>query len=158
MNEQLDTYSIREKNLWVELLTDIAVALYYWPQALRMTLAGDDALRSGAMVNLIIGTVMTAIIVSAALAVFLHKQKKPEPMDERDYMIAARANLLAGRVLVGCLIALIGLVLFRELSAAAQLEFMPLTALVMAHLLLVSLMFWSMTNSVARLVFYRRGY
>ncbi|MGV3591164.1 MAG: hypothetical protein ACO1PZ_05700 [Gammaproteobacteria bacterium] len=157
MNEQID-YSIREKNLWFDFLSDLAVALYYWPAAIRLMLAGDDALRSGAMVGLITSTVIWAIVVTGAMSIFLHTRQKPEPMDERDYMIAARASLLAGRVLVACLLALIGLVVFREMTDAAQLDVFPLSPLVIAHLLLVSLMLWSMTSSVARLFFYRRGY
>lgn len=158
MKEQLDTYSIREKNLWFEFLSDVAVALYYWPKAVQLILAGDEALRSGAMAKLIVSTVGLAIVVVIALSIFLHTQQKPEPMDERDYMIAARASHLAGRVLVACLLAVIGLIVFREMTDAAQLDVFPLSPLVIAHLLLVSLMLWSMTRSAARLFFYRRGY
>ena len=157
MEEQLDTYSVREKNLWFELLSDVAVALYYWPGAIRLMMQGDEALMSSAMAGLIARTVIWAIVVATALSIFLHTQTKPEPMDERDYMIAARGSMLAGRVLVGCLIALIGVVVFREMTQAAQLDAFPLSPLVMAHLLLVSLMLWSMTSSVARLFYYRRG-
>jgi hypothetical protein len=160
VTEQLDTYSTREKNLWVELLTDVAVGLYYWPQAIRLMMAGDEALRGGAMVNLIVSTVMWAIFVSAALAVFLHTQKKAEPMDERDYMIAARSSLLAGRVMVGCVVALICLVVIEEIPGGytSHLTFFTLSPLVMAHLLLVTLIGWSLTSTIARLYYYRRGY
>lgn len=158
MKEQVDTYSIREKNLWFEFLSDVAIALYYWPKAIQLMLAGDDALRSGAMANLIASTVVWAIVVVTALSIFLHSQQKPEPMDERDFMIAARGSHLAGRVLVACLLVVIGLIVFRELTDAAQLDVFPLRPLVIAHLLLVSLMLWSMTSTVARLFFYRRGY
>jgi hypothetical protein len=160
VTEQLDTYSTREKNLWVELLTDIAVALYYWPQALRLMLAGDDALRGGGMVSLIISTVLWAIFVGAALAVFLHTQKKPEPMDERDYMIAARSSLLRGRVQTSCIVALIALVVIQEIPGdyTSHLEFFTLSPLVMAHLLLVTLMSGSFADTIARLYYYRRGY
>jgi hypothetical protein len=160
MNEQLDTYSIREKNLWFEFLTDLAVALYYWPGAVRLMMAGDEALRGGAMVGLITSTVIVAIVVTGALSIFLHTQQKPEPMDERDYMILAQGSLLAGRVLVGCLIVVIGLVVIEEIPGpyTSHIRFFTLSPLVMAHLLLVSLMLWSMTSTVARLFCYRRGF
>src|SRR5690606_22324940 len=115
MKEQLDTYSIREKNLWFELLSNAAAALDYWPKAAQLILAGDEALRSSAMAGLIASTVVWAIVVTTALSIFLHTQQKPEPMDERDYMIAARGSHLAGRVLVACLLVIIGLIVFREL-------------------------------------------
>jgi hypothetical protein len=160
MKEQLDTYSTREKNLWFEFLTDLAVALYYWPNAIRLMMFGDEALRGGAMIGLITSTVVIAIVVSGALSIFLHTQQKPEPMDERDYMIAARSSLYAGRVLVACLIVVIGMLVIEEIPGpyTSHFEFFQLSPLVLAHLLLVSLMLWSMTSSIARLFFYRRGY
>lgn len=160
MAEQQDTYSIREKNLWFEFLTDVAVALYYWPSAVRLMLAGDEALRGSAMVGLITNTVIVAIVVSVALSIFLHTQQKPEPMDERDYVILSRSSLLAGRVLVACLIVFIGIVVLQEMPGpdATRVELLPLSPLVMAHLLLVALMLWSLTSSITRLFYYRRGY
>ncbi|HEY0962497.1 MAG TPA: hypothetical protein VGE69_09075 [Pseudomonadales bacterium] len=158
MNDHADTYSIREKNLWFEFLSDIAIALYYWPKAIPLMLAGDDALRSGAMANLIASTVVWAIVVTTALSIFLHTQRKPEPMDERDYLIAARGSHVAVRMLVACVLVVIGLIVFRELTDAAQLDVFPLSPLVIAHLLLVSLMLWSMTSTIIRLFCYRRGY
>jgi hypothetical protein len=162
MKELLDDYSIREKNLWFQLFVDIAVALYYWPQALRLMAAGD--LSGGAMVGLITGTVITAIVVSAVLSIFLHMQQKPEPMDERDYMIEARSSLLASRVLVVCVFIIIGHVVMQELAPPApELGIGPLnyfslfSPLMMAHMLLIALMLWSFAGSLARLYFYRRG-
>lgn len=160
MKEQLDSYSTREKNLWFELLVDLGVGLYYWPNAVRLMLAGDDALRGAPMAGLLLKTVMAAVFFVVALSVFLHKQETPEPMDERDHMIKARSSLIAERVLIGCLIALIGLVVVQELPGpyTSHFIFLTLSPLVMAHLLLVSLMAWSFTSVLARLYYYRRGY
>ena len=160
MKEQLDSYSTREKNLWFELLVDLGVGLYYWPSAVRLMMAGDDALRGGPMAALLLKTMMAAIFFGIALSVFLHKQEKPEPLDERDQMIKARSSLIAERMLIGCLIAVIGLVVIQELPGpyTSHLVFLTLTPLVMAHLLLVSLMVWSFTSVIARLYYYRRGY
>jgi hypothetical protein len=163
MKEQLDDYSIREKDLWFELIVDITVALFYWPQAFRLMAAGDGAMRGDAMVGLITSTVVIAIVVSTLLSIFLHTQQKPEPMDERDYMIAARSSLLASRVLVVCLFALIGHLVMSEFSSDTipgiqWMGYLPdISPLVIAHLLLVAIMARSFTGTVARLYFYRKG-
>ncbi len=157
MNELLDDYSIREKNLWFQFLVDVAVALYYWPKAFGLMVAGDEALRGGAMVGLIVSTVIWAIVVSGALSIFLHTQQKPEPKDERDYMIDARSSLVSGRVLTVGILAIIGSIVFREMADSATLDVFVLTPLLLAHLLLVVLMFASMIGSLVKLYFYRKG-
>jgi hypothetical protein len=160
VKEEQDSYSTREKNLWFELLVDLAVGLYYWPNAMRLMLAGDEALRGGPMAALLLNTMVAAVFFGIALTVFLHRQEKPEPMDERDHMIMARSGLIAGRALIGSVIAVIGLVVIQELPGpyTSHLTFLALTPLVIAHLLLVALMVWSFTSVIARLYYYRRGY
>lgn len=158
MNEQIDSFSIREKNLWFEFLVDVAVALYYWPKALGLMWAGDAALRDGA-VGLITSTVIWAIVVSTVLSAFLHTQQKPEPKDERDYIIDARSSLLSGRVLTMGVLVIMGNVVIQEMVGewAVGRGLFVLTPLLIAHLLLVVLMLASMTDKVSRLYFYRRG-
>jgi hypothetical protein len=157
MKEQLDDYSVREKNLWFEFLVDVAVALYYWPKAFGLMVAGDEALRGSAMVGLITSTVIMAIVVSGALSIFLHTQQKPEPKDERDYMIDARSSLVSGRVLVIGMLAIIGSIVFREMVDAAALDVFALTPLLIGHLLLVVLMLASMIGRTVKLYLYRKG-
>jgi hypothetical protein len=159
MKEVLGDFSIREKNLWFELLVDVVVALYYYPKAFRLMMAGDQALSGTFMVGLITSTVILAIIVSSVLSVFLHTQTKPEPKDERDRLIEAHSGLLANRVLVGGVLLIMAYVVLQELAGdiARSRALFTLTPLVIAHLLLVALMLSSMTNSIAKLVSYRRG-
>ncbi|MDY6983901.1 MAG: hypothetical protein SV422_12500 [Pseudomonadota bacterium] len=167
MKEQPDTYSIREKNLWFEFLVNLAVGIYYWPQALRLMTMGDDALRGSAMIGLIASTVVVAVAVSIALSIFLHAQQKPEPMDERDFTIEARASVLASRVLVTCVFVIIGHLVMQELATRLDGEpvsvvpftsySLTLSPLVLAHALLIAVMLWSFVGTVTRLYFYRRG-
>ena len=159
MKEELDTYSTREKNLWFEYLTDIAVALYYWPNAIRLMLAGDEALRGGAMVGLITSTVIVAIVVSGALSIFLHAKQKPEPKDERDYIIEARASLWSARVLVAGMLSIMGNIVVQEMigeQAVGRVLF-ALSPLLIAHLMLVTLMVASLVGTSVKLYLYRKG-
>ena len=160
MRERLCDLSIRGKNLGFYLLVDLAVAIYYYPQVLRLLVAGDEALYGPAMVNLIIKTVFVAIVVSTVLSVYLHNQQKPEPMDERDLAIRARGKLWAGHVLVWCLVLLIGQIILQEMSGQwfTALPVLMLTPLIIAHLLLVVLMLASLCDNLVRLSGYRRGY
>jgi hypothetical protein len=160
MRERLGDFSIREKNLWIEFLVDIGVALYYWPKAFALMRAGDALVRGVGMVDLIINTVMLAIFIGVVLSVFVHTQQKPEPMDERDYLIAARSSVWSGRVLVACIVLIMGYAVIQELGGAviAGRALLTLTPLLIAHLLLVALMLSSMTASLLKLYFYRLGY
>lgn len=160
MKQLLGDFSVREKNLWFELLLDLAVALYYWPKAFLLMRAGDAALAGKAMVSLIVSTVFAAIMFSIVLSVLLHAQQKPEPMDERDLAIAARGKVWAGRVLVFGILAIIAQIVLQEMAVPFVSVRNPfqLTPLIIAHLLLVALMLASFTSSLTRLFCYRRGY
>lgn len=159
MKERLGDFSIREKNLWFEFCVDVVVALYYYPNAFALMMAGDGALMGAPMVGLITTTVILAIIVRGVLSAFLHTQVKPEPKDERDHLIDARGSLFAGRVLVAANVFLIGLLVLQQIADGARVGgvLLMLTPLVIAHLLLVALMLAAMTHTVTRLVCYRRG-
>lgn len=157
LKETLDDFSIREKNLWFEFLVDIVVALYYYPRVLGLLWRGDGALSGAAMTDLIINTVMVAVGASVLISILLHTQQKPEPRDERDYMIEARSNLWFSRVLVVGVLAVIGTVVFHQFNPWSAQALLPLTPLVLAHLLLFVLMLASMVNSVLRLLMYRLG-
>lgn len=157
IKDRLGDFSIREKNLWFELLVDIAVALYYYPRMFVLLRRGDGALTGAVMTDVIINTVMLAIGVSVVISIFLHAQQKPEPRDERDYMIEARSNLWFSRLLVLGVLAVIGTVVFHQFNPWSAEALLPLTPLVIAHCLLFVLMVASMVNSVLKLAMYRLG-
>jgi hypothetical protein len=160
MQTGTDNLSIREKNLWFELFVDIGVALYYYPKAFQLILRGDEALRGDAMVSLITSTVILAIILSSALSILLHTREKPEPMDERDFQIAWRAGFWSHRVLVACILVLIGRIVVEAMLPEYQVvrAGIRMGPLVIAHLMLVALMLASMTSTAYKLLSYRRGY
>lgn len=157
LKETLDDFSIREKNLWFEFFVDIVVAVYYYPRAFGLLLRGDGALTGAAMTDLIINTVMVAIGASVLISLLLHSQQKPEPRDERDLLIEARSNLWFSRLLMLGVLAVIGLIVFHQFNPWSSQALLPLTPLVIAHLLLFVLMLASMVNAVLKLLMYRLG-
>src|SRR5687767_2691091 len=155
--EILGDLSVREQKLWCELAADIAVGLYFYPKAFLLMRAGDAALTGKAMVGLITVTVIWAIIVSSVLAVLLKSNEKPEPMDERDYLIENKAGLWFGRTLVFCVIGVIGLIVIQELMVDLGWMLYTMTPMGIALHLLFSLMLASLVDSIAKLYCYRRG-
>lgn len=159
LKNALGDISTREKNLWVELLVDVIVALYYYPKMFLLITAGDVALTGERMTNLIISTVMLAIFVSVALAALLHDRKEPEPRDERDLIIDNRGSVLFGRLLLACVLAIMAMIVTQQMSIGRRVDWLiELSPLVIGHLLLFTLMISSTASSALKLVLYRRGF
>ncbi|NNE37246.1 MAG: hypothetical protein HKN08_02990 [Gammaproteobacteria bacterium] len=157
--ELLKNFSTREKNLWSELLVDIVVALYYFPKMLLMLLVGQEALTGAAMAGLVTSTVIVAIVTASIIALFLHAEKTPEHVDERDHLFEYRGSRTAYLVLVICVVALMGTIIVQELMPDFTRDrFVELSPVAIAHLLLLALVVSSTVKSVTQLFFYRRGY
>jgi hypothetical protein len=156
--EMMGDISVREQKLWFELAVDVAVGLYFYPKTFALMAAGDAALTGKAMTGLIVGTVMWAVIVSGALALLFKINQKAEPKDERDHLIENTAGRWFGRVLVICLLALVGLIVVQAMAADLGSLLFTLTPLGIAILLLFSLMLASLVDSIAKLYCYRRGF
>jgi hypothetical protein len=156
-----DEISVREKKLWFEFVVDVVVGLYFYPQAFVLMAAGDAALTGRAMTGLIMGTVTWAIIASIGLALVFRTREKPEPKDERDRLIEITTGRWFGRVLVLCLLGIIGLVVVQAMAVDIDTQLFAqsfaLTPLGIALLLLFSLMLASLTDSIMKLYCYRRG-
>jgi uncharacterized protein (DUF983 family) len=103
---------------------------------------------------------MLAIFIGIVVSVFLHTQKKPEQVDERDYQFDYRGSKLAYSVLAICVSLVIGFILVYELQSdlGAPWAIVDLTPMVIAHLILVSLFLSSVIKTVVQLFYYRRGY
>ncbi len=149
--------SVREQKLWLELVVDVAVGLYFYPRAFALVAAGDAALTGNVMTGLIIGTVTWAIIISVALSLVVGTQHKAEPRDERDFLIESRTGRWFGRILVLGILGIIGLIVVQAMAADASTVLFALTPLGIAILLLFCLMLASLVDSVAKLYCYRRG-
>ena len=158
--ELLNNFSTREKNLWSELLVDIAVGLYYFPKMFFMLRAGDEVLTGGAMASLVISTIMVAIFAGIIVSVFLHAEEKPETVDERDHLFLARGSRVAYIILMVCVLAIMGNIVILEMlpEFVQERNWFDPTPVAIAHLLLVSLVLSSVGKTVMQLVSYRRGY
>lgn len=157
-DNEISDVSIREKNLWIELLVNCVIAIYYIPKLFWLIHFGDSALRGAAMVNLIIGTVMVAIFANAALAALLHVKQKPEPMDERDLLIDQRASNVFGKVLQSCMLLVIASIAIQEMHDRAWMHLpMMISPLVIANVLLVGFMLAGILRDVMKVSLYRRG-
>ena len=154
----LGDMSVRERKLWFELVVDIAVGLYFYPKAFALMVAGDTALTGRAMTGLIMGTVTWAIIISVVLALVFKANAKPDPKDERDHLIEITTGRWFGRVLVICLMAIVGLIVVQAMAVDVGSLLFTLTPLGVALLLLFSMMLASLVDSVAKLRCYRRGF
>ena len=150
----------RELDLWGELLLNIIIALYYFPGAFR--LIKEDKWRledSGAVIGLIAGTIVLAIIAGALITILISIWRKPAKKDERDYRFSARGSMIAYVSLSIFVMLIIGQVLFEGLLPQVALKWWIITSpLIIAHLLMLSIMFSSTIKSVVQLFFYRRGY
>jgi len=157
--ELFNNFSTREKNLWSELLVDIVIGLYYFPKMFVM-MASNTELSGGAMAELITGTVILAIFMGIIISVFLHTQKKPEQVDERDHLFDARGSRIAYTVLGLCVALVIGHIIVNEMlpEVARDRALLNLSPVAIAHLLLLSLYLSSVIKTVMQLFFYRRGY
>jgi Na+/alanine symporter len=155
----LSEMATRERNLWAELLVDLVVALYYLPKMFTLISSDQAYLTNPAMAGLIVKTIILAIIAGILAGILLRPGKNPQKEDERDYQFSARGCLIANRVLIICVIVIMGHLafagLFPRLAAARGLDIPPM---MVAHLLLISLILSSSIKSVAQLVYYRRGY
>ena len=157
MRERLGYFSVREKNLWFELLLDVVVAVYYYPRAFALILRDSAELTGTAVVDLLINTVILAILVSALLSVLLHTQKKPEPKDERDFIIDAKCDYLFSRMMMFGVLFVMGWIVMQQFNPWPERNLFELTPLVIAHVLLFVVMISSMAHSVMKLLLYRLG-
>ena len=158
--ELFNNFSTREKNLWSELLVDVVVGFYYYPKIIIMIIAGGEALTRGAMAELVTKTIMLAILMGIIVSAFLHAQKKPEQVDERDQVFKARGNSIGYRVLVFCVVLLMVQILVTEfMPDIADGRFASdLSGVAVANLLLMSLFFSSLAKTLIQLFSYRRGH
>ena len=151
----------RELNLWAEFLVNIVVALYYFPKAFRLIEENPISTLqfSIRLSGLVVSTIVLTIIVSIILGIIVEVWKKPAKKDERDYAFSARGSMIAYMALFFFVSIVIGQVIFQDFfpETATRLGLMA-SPLIIAHLLLLSLMFSSTIKCVVQLFFYRRSF
>ena len=135
--------SFEEKSVWVQLISMVALLGTYSVLAARMLAGGVDALP--AFVPLFIVAILFMVIVLVAGHVACAVVSRPEGRDERDRLIAWRAESNSSWLLgAGVILAITGLVL-------------SIDNVWIAHCLLLSMFMSELARFVLQLVYYRRG-
>lgn len=155
----LQDMSVREKNLWGELLVDVVVALYYFPSAIKLLMRPEGEAITGELAGLVAGSIALGIVLGIVVFGLINLRASKEPVDERDHLFMAHGSRAAYGVLVACLCLLMWQVAASELSHASAGYFpFKLTPVAISHLLLLSVILSSTVKAVVQLVYYRRGY
>lgn len=155
--------SLHEKELWCELIVSGLVSFYFFSKTFGLMMMGDEAQMGREMARLIIKTISLAVILSIVVYGIVHASHrydsgKPEPVDERDRLFAARASNIGYRVLVGVLCILLGHIVMEQMWVPAGRYPFTLTPLMIGHLVLAAMAAASLAKAIAGIVFYRRGY
>ena len=135
--------SFEEKSVWIQFVSLMAILGSYFAIAAVMLANGTTAIAP--YVLLFILAIVLIAVVNAAGHIIAVIVRRPEPRDERDRLIAWRAESNSGWVLavgvcvaIGCLVISVGSVWI-------------------AHTLLLSLFVSQVVKYAFQLVYYRRG-
>tara|TARA_R110002096_G_scaffold416576_2_gene619236 strand:- start:49464 stop:49919 length:456 start_codon:yes stop_codon:yes gene_type:complete len=147
--------SNREKEIWIELVVSMAVAIYYF----------TNAYNAGALFNIVnaeLGkVVVNAIILSITSTIVLSivfKQKSTEAKDERDIAIESKANSYSYYGLCVFITIIIGHIMISEGIGYFDNETpVSLDSSAIMHLLLVSMIVAGAIKSVTQIIHYRYG-
>ena len=135
--------SFEERSVWIQLVSMLLVLGGYFAVASRMLSAGVQALPAYAAVFTVSVVLMVVVIVVGHIAVAI--ASRPDGADERDRLIAWRAEAYSGWLLGTGVLA----------GISAMVVAVP--NVWVAHLLLLSLFLSEVLKLVLQLVFYRRG-
>lgn len=155
----LENMSIREKDLWAELMIDLLVALYYFPRAMALMAQGDVVMRGSELAGLVGSTIVLAIVVSIIVFGIIHRSGETEHKDERDYRFEARGNLIGYWTLTALLVLLLGCIVLTEYSfPVRQVPFLlEMGPLGVGHLILLALVLTSIVKAGTQLYYYRQS-
>lgn len=154
--------SMHEKELWCELIVSGLVSFYFFSKTFGLMMMGDEALMGREMARLIIKTISLSVVLSIVVYGIVHASHrydsgKPEPVDERDKLFAARATSIGYRVLIGMLCILLGQIVMEQMWVPDGYFPFTLTPLIVGHLMLVAMAAASLAKAISGIVFYRRG-
>ena len=149
--------SVREKTIWVELILDMAIAIYYFTSVYQ--LSGWNEITGEEIGSVIRNSIIFAIGGSILLHLIFIRNSKIEDKDERDYIIDARANAVGYYTLFALCCILVGHIMIGEgLEYFFSWRPEPLSNPFIMHLIALSLLASAYLRSLVRLICYRRGY
>lgn len=137
------TASFEEKSVWIQLVGTVVALGAYFAVAANMYAAGVTALPAYAALFTVAVVFLVALLIAGFVIAAL--STRHEPRDERDRLIAWRAEHNSSWLLAtGVLAAIVGMLFSLE----------PVW---IAHLLLMSLFASEVLGFVLQLIYYRRG-
>ena len=149
----LNNYSNRELNIWAELILSILVSFYFFPKIFPLII--NDQLYSEALVDIVITSIIIAIIYSIFVFGAINTLTKREEKDERDYIYELKSYRISNIISQVSIYLLIGLIIFYPINRVRLTELMspPMVAM----LLLIIALFSSTVKSVNQLYYYRKN-
>ncbi|MCB1669957.1 MAG: hypothetical protein R3F41_06040 [Gammaproteobacteria bacterium] len=155
----IENVSLREKELWAELLIDLLVAAYYYPRAISLMTEGTAAMAGREMAGLVASTIVFAIVAGIVLFGTIHYHGETEKADERDFRFEISSNRVAYWSLNFFLVLILSLLTINEFASrpmpgAFILEAGPLGV---GQLILLAIFLASITRVTTQLFHYRRS-
>jgi len=138
-----DSPSYEEKSVWIQLLTILSVQGAYFVKASVMLQGGN--LELSAYAKSFVGALIVQIAVIVGGHVFAALMATPEKTDERDLLIAWKAESRSSWVM--------GVGIFAAISAML----LKIEVVWVAHILLLSLCLSEILKDALQIVAYRRG-
>ena len=148
----LNNYSNRELNIWAELILSILVSFYFFPKIFPLII--NDQLYSEALVDIVITSIIIAIIYSIFVFGAINTLTKREEKDERDYIYELKSYRISNIIFHVSIYLLISLIVFNPISQVRLNEFTaPMIAMILPIITLLS----SIGKCLTQLINYRKN-
>ena len=148
----LNNYSNRELNIWAELILSILVSFYFFPKIFPLII--NDQLYSEALVDIVITSIIIAIIYSIFVFGAINTLTKREEKDERDYIYELKSYRISNIISQVSIYLLISLIVFNPISQVRLNEFTaPMIAMILPIITLLS----SIGKCLTQLFNYRKN-
>ena len=148
----MNNYSNRELNIWAELILDILVSFYFFPKIFPLII--DGQLYSEALVDIVMTSIIIAIIYSIFVFGAINTLTKREEKDERDYIYELKSYRISNIIFHVSIYLLISLIVFNPINQVRLNEF---TAPMIAMILLIITLLSSTGKSLTQLFNYRKN-
>ena len=148
----LNNYSNRELNIWAELILNIIVSLFFVSKIFPLII--NDQFYSEALVQIILTTIIIAIIYSIIVFGTINTLTKREGKDERDYIYELKSYKISNNIFQISNYLVIGVIIF---NALYQGNFGELTPPKIAMILLIIAVLSSTGKSLTQLFNYRKN-
>ena len=139
-------------NIWAELILDILVSFYFFPKIFPLII--DGQLYSEALVDIVMTSIIIAIIYSIFVFGAINTLTKREEKDERDYIYELKSYRISNIIFHVSIYLLISLIVFNPINQVRLNEY---TAPMIAMILLIITLLSSIGKSLTQLFNYRKN-